>query len=48
MCGMLMQEFFDGTLQKQLIAAYVPGIRFSDEDFKSLKKMDTPLGTGGM
>ena len=48
MCGMLMQEFFDGTpLQKQLIAAYVPGIRFSDEDFKSLKKMDTPLGTGG-
>ena len=32
-------RIFDGTpLQKQLIAAYVPGIRFSDEDFKSLKK----------
>ena len=48
MCGMLLQEFFDGTpLQKQLVAAYVPGIKYTDQDFKSLKKMETPLATGG-
>lgn len=48
MCGMLLQEFFDGTpLQKQLVAAYVPGVKFQDDKFKSLKKMDQPLATGG-
>ncbi|MEL0275772.1 MAG: DUF3089 domain-containing protein, partial [Flavobacteriaceae bacterium] len=48
MCGMLLQEFFDGTpLQKQLVAAYVPGVKFQDNKFKSLKKMDEPLATGG-
>ena len=48
MCGMLLQEFFDGTpLQKQLVAAYVPGVKFQDDKFKNLKKMDSPLATGG-
>ena len=48
MCGMLLQEFFDGTpLQKQLVAAYVPGVKFQDDKFKFLKKMDEPLATSG-
>lgn len=48
MCGMLLQEFFDGTpLQKKLVAAYVPGVKFQDDKFKSLKKMNKPLATGG-
>jgi len=48
MCGMLLQEFFDGTpLQKQLVAAYVPGVKFQDDKFKSLKKMEKPQATGG-
>ena len=48
MCGMLLQEFFDGTpLQKQLVAAYVPGVKYQDDKFKSLKKMEDPLATGG-
>lgn len=48
MCGMLLQEFFDGTpLQEQLVAAYIPGVKIQDEKFKSLKKMETPLATGG-
>ncbi len=48
MCGMLLQEFFDNTaLQKQLVAAYIPGVKIQDKEFKSLKKMETPLATGG-
>lgn len=48
MCGMLLQEFFDGTpLQKQLIAAYIPGVKIQDEKFKQLEKMEDPLATGG-
>ena len=34
-------------MQKQLVAAYVPGVKFQDDKFKNLKKMDSPLATGG-
>ena len=48
MCGMLLQEFFDGTpLQKQLVAAYLPGVKIQDSKFNHLKKMESPLATGG-
>ncbi|MGB1449970.1 MAG: DUF3089 domain-containing protein [Flavobacteriaceae bacterium] len=48
MCGMLLQEFFDGTpLQKQLVAAYIPGVKIQDEKFQQLTKMEDPLATGG-
>ncbi len=48
MCGMLLQEFFDGTpLQEQLVAAYIPGVKIQDEKFKQLEKMEAPLATGG-
>lgn len=48
MCGMLLKEFFDGTpLQKQLVAAYIPGVKIQDKEFEQLKKMETPLATGG-
>lgn len=48
MCGMLLKEFFDDTpLQKQLVAAYIPGVKIQDKEFEQLKKMETPLATGG-
>ena len=48
MCGMLLQEFFDGTpLQKQLVAAYLPGVKIQDSKFDHLQKMESPLATGG-
>ena len=48
MCGMLLKEFFDGTpLQDQLIAAYIPGIKFTEQNFEHLNEMDQPLSTGG-
>ncbi len=48
MCAMLLKEFFDGTdLQKQLVAAYVPGVKIQDKDFSFLQKMEDPLATGG-
>lgn len=48
MCALLLKEFFDGTeLQKQLVAAYIPGVKIQDKDFDYLKKMDDPLATGG-
>ena len=48
MCAMLLKEFFDGTaLQKQLVAAYIPGVKIQDKDFSSLRKMDDPMATGG-
>lgn len=44
----LLKEFFDGTvLQKQLIAAYIPGIRVQPNEFTNLKPMTTPEETGG-
>jgi len=44
----LLKEFFDGTpLQKQLIAAYIPGIGVSPNEFTYIKPMTTPTATGG-
>jgi Protein of unknown function (DUF3089) len=39
----LLKEFFDGTdLQKQLIAAYIPGMGIHPNEFKTIKPMTTP------
>lgn len=47
-CKRLLREYFDGTqLQQQLVAAYVPGIRFKEDTFKFLKPMISPNETGG-
>ncbi|CAM1342753.1 DUF3089 domain-containing protein [Tenacibaculum amylolyticum] len=44
----LLQDFFDEKpLQKQLIAAYIPGIGVKSDDFKTLKEMTSPKETGG-
>ncbi|MEO1217033.1 MAG: DUF3089 domain-containing protein [Bacteroidota bacterium] len=43
---MLLQEFFDGKdLQKQLVAAYVPGWPFRASKFKSIPICDSPDAT---
>ncbi|MGB2245977.1 MAG: DUF3089 domain-containing protein [Flavobacteriaceae bacterium] len=48
MCGMLLKEFFDDKpLQKQLVAAYIPGVKIQDKVFKSLRKMENRYATGG-
>lgn len=47
-CKRLLQEYFDGKpLQKQLIAAYIPGIRIMEDEFKVLKPMSNPDEIGG-
>jgi len=47
-CGLLLREFFDGTpLQKQLIAAYLPGVGISTSDFQHIPLLTTPEATGG-
>ncbi|WP_299618012.1 DUF3089 domain-containing protein [uncultured Tenacibaculum sp.] len=44
----LLKDFFDNkTLQKQLIAAYIPGIRVKENEFSSIKLMKSPKETGG-
>jgi len=44
----LLKEFFDGKpLQKQLIAAYIPGIGVFPNEFKHIKPMTSPTETGG-
>jgi len=44
----LLKEFFDGKpLQKQLIAAYIPGIAIKPGTFKQLKFMTKPDEIGG-
>jgi hypothetical protein len=44
----LLKEFFDGTpLQKQLIAAYIPGIGVYPNEFTHIKPMTYPTETGG-
>ncbi len=49
MTGMLLLEFFDGTdLEKQLVAAYLPGIKVDASKFKSLKEMISASATGGV
>ena len=35
MCGMLLQEFFDGTPLQTIMVAYVPGVKFQDDKFES-------------
>ncbi len=44
----LLKEFFDGTpLQRQLIAAYIPGIGVSPNAFTHITPMTTATATGG-
>ncbi|MFK5890278.1 MAG: DUF3089 domain-containing protein [Flavobacteriaceae bacterium] len=44
----LLKEFFDGKpLQKQLIAAYLPGMAIKKGTFKQIKFMTRPDQTGG-
>ena len=44
----LLAEFFDDKpLQKQLIAAYIPGIRVRPDQFKTIKPMNQPNEVGG-
>jgi len=44
----LLKEFFDGkNLQKQLVAAYLPGIRIFENEFEFLKPMTNPTSYGG-
>lgn len=45
---LLLKEFFDDKpLQKQLIAAYIPGIGLSKDEFCSIQLMTEPTQTGG-
>jgi len=45
---LLLKDFFDDKpLQKQLIAAYIPGIGFKKDEFKTIKLMTKPNETGG-
>ena len=45
---LLLKEFFDEKpLQKQLIAAYIPGIGLAKDEFCSIKLMTEPTQTGG-
>lgn len=44
----LLRDFFDGKpLQKQLVAAYVPGVGFDKNQFKTIPLMKQPNQTGG-
>ena len=44
----LLADFFDGKeLQKQLVAAYIPGMRIQPNQFKSIKPMTKPSQIGG-
>ena len=44
----ILKDFFDNKpLQKQLIAAYLPGIRIKPNEFKTIKPMNTPTQIGG-
>lgn len=46
--SLLLKEFFDGQpLQKQLIAAYIPGIGVDDTTFATIPLMTSPSQTGG-
>lgn len=47
-CALLLKEFFDNKpLQKQLIAAYIPGIGIKKDEFKTIQIMTNPIETGG-
>jgi hypothetical protein len=46
--SLLMKDFFDGTeLQKQLVAAYLPGIGLNENEFNSLKLLKDSTSIGG-
>ena len=46
--SMLLKEFFDGTdLQKQLVAAYMPGIGIDQNMYNSLKLLNNPADNHG-
>ena len=45
---LLLRDFFDGKpLQRQLIAAYIPGIGIKKDEFKTIKAMKSLNETGG-
>jgi len=47
-CRLLLKDFFDDKpLQKQLIAAYIPGIGIEKNEFKTIQIMTKPEETGG-
>jgi len=44
----LLRDFFDGKpLQKQLVAAYIPGVGLDKNQFKTIPFMENPNQTGG-
>ena len=44
----LLKDFFDGKpLQKQLVAAYIPGVGLDRNQFKTIPFMEKPNQTGG-
>ena len=44
----LLKDFFDGKpLQKQLVAAYIPGVGLDRNQFKTIPFMENPNQTGG-
>lgn len=44
----LLRDFFDGKpLQKQLVAAYIPGVGLDKNQFKTIPFMENPSQTGG-
>jgi hypothetical protein len=44
----LLKDFFDGKpLQKQLVAAYIPGVGLDKNQFKTIPFMENPNQTGG-
>ena len=46
--SLLLKEFFNGkSLQNQLIAAYIPGIGFDENEFGTVKLMTSPEQIGG-
>lgn len=46
--SLLLKDFFDDKpLQKQLVAAYIPGIGFKKNEFKTIKLMTKPEQIGG-
>ena len=46
--SMLLHDFFDGKeLQKQLVAAYIPGIGVAFDEYKTIKLMTQPEEIGG-
>lgn len=45
---LLLKDFFDNKpLQKQLIAAYIPGIGIKKDEYKTVREMTSPSQTGG-